>query len=141
MSAFSPVRRAEVVARAGDRCEYCHLPTWGQVATFPIDHIIPRVRDVTNDLSNFALTCPNCNAQKGTAETAADPETGQYERLFHPRHDVWKEHFRWGDHSELVGLTAVGRSTISALDMNSDLMLELRRLLSQCGLFLELAER
>lgn len=39
MTAFSDEVRDAVVSRAGGRCEYCHLPTRGQVATFPIDHV------------------------------------------------------------------------------------------------------
>lgn len=35
VSAFSEATRARVVARAGGRCEYCRLPTRGQVATLP----------------------------------------------------------------------------------------------------------
>ena len=42
MSRFAEPIRVAVAARAGDRCEYCRLPTRGQVATFPIDHIAPQ---------------------------------------------------------------------------------------------------
>ena len=37
MSVVSESMRADVAARAGHRCEYCRLPTKGQVATFPVD--------------------------------------------------------------------------------------------------------
>jgi hypothetical protein len=39
MTLISESLRKGVVARGGDRCEYCHLPTTGQVATFPIDRL------------------------------------------------------------------------------------------------------
>ena len=45
--------------------------------------------------------------------------------LFHPRQQLWDEHFRWeGIH--IVGLTEVGRTTIRVLCMNRDEQLELR---------------
>jgi 5-methylcytosine-specific restriction endonuclease McrA len=64
MSAISETMRATVVARAMDRCEYCHLPTRGQVATFPIDHVTPRSSSGDTILDNLALACPHCNGSK-----------------------------------------------------------------------------
>ncbi|MBP3960412.1 HNH endonuclease [Gemmata sp. G18] len=140
MSAFSDVRRAEVAARAGHRCEYCHLPTRGQVATFPIDHISPRSAGGTNELSNLALTCPHCNAQKWTAAEGTDPETKERVPLFNPRCDEWDQHFEWAvdPPGELAGLTGTGRATVAILCMNAIEMVALRRLLAEVGLFPEL---
>jgi hypothetical protein len=135
VSAFSPARRAEVATRAGRRCEYCRLPTRGQVATFPIDHVIPRHAGGTTALDNLALTCPHCNAHKWTAVQEPDPDTGQPVRLFHPRQDVWEEHFAWAGGGVLAGLTPVGRATVAALQMNAPDMIELRALLVELGLF------
>lgn len=87
MSAFSASRRAEVTARAGSRCEYCRLSTHGQVATFPIDHVVPRSAGGTTESDNLALTCPHCNAHKWAAVEEVAPETGGVVPLFHPRHD------------------------------------------------------
>ena len=99
MSAFSDVRRAEVAARAAHRCEYCHLPTRGQVATFPVDHIVPRRSGGTTDLDNIALACPHCNAHNWTEAEGTDPDTGEVATFFNPRRDVWSEHFAWSaDH-------------------------------------------
>jgi len=139
VSAFSEARRAEVVARAGHRCEYCHLPTRGQVATFPIDHVLPRSVGGTNELSNLALTCPHCNAQKWTAVESSDPQTGEAVHLFHPRREDWAAHFEWsaGSAGELTGRTPVGRATVAALNINAPDMVELRRLLVEVGLFPE----
>ncbi|QEG32157.1 HNH endonuclease [Gemmata obscuriglobus] len=141
MSAFSEVRRSEVATRAGHRCEYCHLPTRGQVATFPIDHILPRRDGGTTDLSNLALTCPHCNAHKWTAATGSDPETGETAALFNPRIDDWELHFAWADDGSgaLRGRTATARATISALGINDTDMLALRILLAELGLFPESA--
>jgi hypothetical protein len=140
VSAFSEVRRAEVVARAGHRCEYCHLPTRGQVATFPIDHVIPRNRGGTTDPDNLALTCPHCNAHKWTEVDSSDPETGETARFFHPRHDSWADHFEWSSErpGELVGRTPIGRATVAGLRINDADMVELRLLLAEVGLFPEM---
>ncbi len=137
MSAFSPVRRAEVTARAGHRCEYCRLPTRGQVATFPIDHILPRQAGGTTALDNLALTCPHCNAHKWTAVDEADPDTGEPVRLFHPRNDTWPDHFEWASGGLIAGRTPVGRATVTALRLNDPHMIELRRLLAELGIFPE----
>lgn len=128
------------MARAGFRCEYCHLPTRGQVATFPIDHVVPRNAGGTTDPSNHALTCPHCNAHKWTATGGPDPETGATVSFFHPRRDVWDEHFEWSSSrlGELVGRTPSGRTTIAALGINHDDMIELRVLLADADLFLDL---
>lgn len=139
MSAFSEVRRAQVADRAGHRCEYCHLPTRGQVATFPLDHIVPRSAGGTTDLTNLALTCPHCNAHKWTAADGTDPETGDAVPLFNPRSDNWSEHFAWSADrpGELIGLTGTGRATIAHLRINAADMITLRVLLAEVGLFEE----
>ncbi|MCE9562500.1 MAG: HNH endonuclease [Planctomycetes bacterium] len=139
MSAFSEIRRAEVAQRAAHRCEYCHLPTRGQVATFPIDHIIPRSRGGTTDLGNLALACPHCNAHKWTGEEGIDPDTGATTAFFNPRQDFWAEHFEWSAErpGELIGRTPVGRATIDGLQINDVSMVEIRILLAELRLFPE----
>ncbi|HYH67472.1 MAG TPA: HNH endonuclease signature motif containing protein [Urbifossiella sp.] len=141
MSAFSAARRAEVAARAGHRCEYCRLLTRGQVATFPIDHVVPKAAGGTTDLSNLALTCPHCNSHKGATAAGPDPTDGNLVRFFHPREDVWEVHFSWSPETpgELVGRTPTGRATIEAFGINAPDMIELRVLLMKLGLFPEAA--
>jgi hypothetical protein len=39
--------------------------------------------------------------------------------LFHPRTDLWTDHFRF-DEAWLLGLTPIGRVTIHVLAMNAD---------------------
>jgi hypothetical protein len=53
--------------------------------------------------------------------------------LFHPRRQVWAEHFAWTDRWRLVGKTAVGRATIRALGMNRPAILIVRRGLAKLG--------
>lgn len=45
--------------------------------------------------------------------------------LFHPRLDIWNEHFVWNE-VVLIGLTARGRATVEALDLNRTLILAIR---------------
>jgi hypothetical protein len=137
MSAFSPVRRAAVTERAGYRCEYCHLPIKGQVATFPIDHVLPKSLGGSQELENLALTCPHCNAQKWTETQGFDPETGTNAPLYNPRVDDWDSHFRWSRliPGQLDGITSIGRATISQLKINDASMIELRCLLAELELF------
>jgi hypothetical protein len=137
VSAFSEATRTAVATRAAHRCEYRHLPTRGQVATYPIDHVIPRSANGPSDPSNLALTCPHCNAHKWCEGEGIDPVTGRVARFFHPRRDEWAEHFEWSRFrpGELTGKTPSGRATIAGLRMNDDDMIELRQLLAELGLF------
>ncbi len=139
MSVVFEAVRVAVVARAGDRCEYCRLPARGQVATFPVDHVTPRTAGGGSDPANLALACPRCNGHKWAAVEAADPATGAVVPLFNPRSDVWAEHFGWamGVPGELVALTPVGRATAERLRMNEPAVVALRVLLAEVGLFPE----
>ena len=57
MSVISPSVHAEVVLRAGQRCEYCRLSQLGQEATFHIDHVIPRAMTTdTNSPNSRVIT-------------------------------------------------------------------------------------
>lgn len=141
MSVVTDAVRAVVVARASDRCEYCRLPTRGQVATFPVDHVNPRTAGGTSDPDNLALACPRCNGHKWAATDAADPDTGIVTPLFNPRADVWADHFAWSADGSglLIGRTAVGRATAARLRMNDPTVVALRALLADVGLFPEVA--
>jgi hypothetical protein len=137
VSAFSETIRTLVVARAQERCEYCHLPARGQAAQFPIDHIVPRSAGGTTVLENLALACPHCNAYKWAHTHSVDPETGLVVPLFHPRTDRWSEHFRWsrGAPTLLEGITPCGRATVSRLQLNHPNLVVTRGLLRDLGIF------
>jgi hypothetical protein len=129
MTLISDSLREEVVRRAAGRCEYCRLAQQTQVATFPVDHVLPLAEGGETVLANLALACPRCNAAKWRRITAADPGSGALVPLFDPRTQVWSDHFRWSgaDVAELEGLTAVGRATIASLELNHARHLEVRR--------------
>ena len=118
--------RARVRERSGNRCEYCQLhQDESPLATLHVEHIRPRIHGGDDGLENLALACIDCNLHKGTNLTGVDPETNQVTELFHPRRQEWNAHFEWrGNH--LHGKSAIGRTTIRVLTMNSDDQLALR---------------
>lgn len=118
--------RAQVRRRAGNRCEYCGLAQEAApVATFHIEHVIPRQHGGGDDPSNLALACYHCNHHKGPNLTGIDPETGQIIPLFNPRTQLWNEHFAL-EGMEVVGLTPTGRTTVRVLAMNTDVQRQVR---------------
>jgi HNH endonuclease len=117
--------RRFVIQRADNRCEYCGISQIGQVATFHIDHIVPVVAGGETAAENLALACVSCSLRKGARQDLKDLETGEVVSVFHPRQQVWKEHFGWNG-VKVFGLTATGRAAIKALDLNQLTMLAIR---------------
>ena len=115
-----------VFQRAQDRCEYCRLSQTGQEATFHIDHVHPVASGGLTTDDNLALACVSCSLRKSARELVEDPLTGNVVPIFNPRKQNWDEHFQW-DGVNVSGLTAIGRATVSALDMNRPTILEIRR--------------
>ena len=118
--------RDVVRKRAGNACEYCHMPQQATpLISFHIEHIVSRQHGGTDDPDDLALACDRCNAYKGPNLTSIDPETRALVPLFHPRRNVWSKHFviRSG---HVVGLTPTGRATVRLLNMNSPRRVELR---------------
>lgn len=128
----SPVRSL-VRQRAGDRCEYCHVPQVAIGFTFPIDHIVARQHKGGDDMSNLALSCVECNSKKGPNIAGIDPSTGLMHPLFNPREQNWTDHFRWNG-AILVALTPVGRATIAVLSLNDEARIKIRQALIDEGL-------
>jgi hypothetical protein len=120
--------------RARDTCEYCRIPQSLDILPFQIDHVIAEKHHGPTTEDNLAVCCFSDNSYKGPNIAGIDPQTGQITRLFHPRRDVWKEHFRW-DGAELVGLSAIGRATIDVLAINLPERIEHRRLLLAAGVW------
>jgi hypothetical protein len=118
--------KARVRRRARNRCEYCRLAqNDSPLAPLHVEHIIPKVHGGRDDPTNLALACIDCNLHKGTNLAGVDPKTGSLTELFHPRRHRWEEHFSWQG-IYIVGKTAIGRTTIRVLHMNSTDQLALR---------------
>jgi hypothetical protein len=125
-----------VAERAGHRCEYCHAPEAIFNLPFEVEHVLPVSRGGADGEDNMALACRPCNLFKSDRTTAGDPATGAEAPLFHPRRDVWAEHFRVEvETAAIVGLTPAGRATVAGLRMNSPVQLVARRAWTRLGLF------
>ena len=125
--------REFVRQRANCRCEYCRMPQEYDVLPFQIDHIISLKHHGSSEVTNLALSCYNCNAYKGPNIAGIDTDTGEVTCLFHPRREQWDKHFRW-DGPDLVGCTAIGRTTVDVLSINLPERVELRRTLMAIGI-------
>jgi len=125
VSDISVALRAEVVFRAGNRCEYCQLSQLGQEAAFHVDHVVPRAAGGPTEPGNLALACVSCSLRKWANQTAADPDTGEDVALYNPRTQAWGEHFRW-EGALVMPLGATGRATTAALAMNRPLVVAIR---------------
>jgi HNH endonuclease len=127
---MDPKLRLLVRTRADHRCEYCGIPQEFSELRFHIEHIIPRQHGGIDDAENLALACPDCNLRKGPNLSGLDPDTGEIVRLFHPRRDLWAEHFVYkGVH--IIGTTPTARATASLLAVNDPERLRIRRVTAQ----------
>jgi len=123
-----------VRALAQARCQYCRMHESLQGATFHIEHVIPQCKGGGPDLENLVLACPGCNLHKASRITAIDPETGEVTQLFHPIKQLWSEHFRFKGY-QMEGLTAVGRATVAALNLNRSRRQRIREVEEAFGLY------
>lgn len=114
---MDPALREFVRRRAGNRCEYCHLPQAFSELAFHIEHIRPRQHGGGEGPSNLALACPECNLAKGPNLAGFDPVDERIVRLFNPRRDKWDMHFGH-DGPRIVGKTPTGRASVALLKMN-----------------------
>jgi 5-methylcytosine-specific restriction endonuclease McrA len=118
--------RRFVRLRAGDACEYCGLrQDQSPLASLHVDHVRPRKHHGGDDPENLALACIDCNLARGSNISGFDPNTQQLTPLFNPRSESWDEHFEWRG-AYVVGKTAIGRTTVDVLRMNSEEQVQLR---------------
>lgn len=129
-----PTKRDREAARrrAGGCCEYCRYPLdFYCDEHLEIDHVYPASQGGPDVLGNYAYACPGCNARKYNKTVSVDPVTEKTVSLFDPRRELWSEHFCWGGDklNTIVGLTATGRATVSALELNRAPLKRLREIL------------
>jgi hypothetical protein len=118
MTYVSAALRNAVIARAGGCCEYCLDSQTINPFSFHIEHIVSEKHGGATDLDNLCLSCPDCNAFKGSDIGSLDPLTGLLTPLYHPRKQKWTEHFRLTN-TLIEPLTAEGRVTVFLLQMNN----------------------
>lgn len=106
------------------------IPQRALLARFHVEHIRAVSHGGSDDDENLCLACPRCNRLKGPNPSGYDPETDALTRLFNPRDDSWASHFVW-DGVRIVGVTDIGRATVSLLRLNGEDRLMVRRALSE----------
>jgi HNH endonuclease len=127
----NPKLRKTVIVEANDRCEYCRIKQAFIEYLFHLDHIISLKHGGLTNRLNLCLACPDCNFNKGTnLGTYLFPPSRNFTPLFHPRIDIWEEHFREID-GFIEPLTEVGEATARILMFNTPERIILRRLLSK----------
>ena len=124
--------REKVRRRSGGLCEYCCLPEEFSELRHVVDHVIAQQHGGKTTLANLALACGRCNRHKGPNISGVDPLTAQIARLFNPRNDRWKDHFRWRNF-RLVGRTTIGRATVEVLAINHSYRITARQTLAMTG--------
>ncbi len=123
-----PARIAEDVRRRAKHCcEYCQLPAMAFEQALEVEHIIPVKHGGKSVLENLALACKRCNLHKGTNLSGMNDDGRCLVRLFHPRMDVWSDHFVLRN-GLILGKTDVGSTTVRVLALNVEEQAELRLL-------------
>ncbi len=125
--------RELVARRAGNRCEYCLLPQRAALHRHEPDHIIPRQHGGTSESQNLAQACLRCNRLKGPNVGSFDPQTALLTPFFHPRTQIWSEHFRF-ESGVIHPLTPEARVTVAILRLNDPERIVERQQLYRAGL-------
>ena len=125
--------RRQVYDRAQGICEYCQTQEL-IVINMHIDHIVPLSAGGRSEPDNLCLSCISCNGAKHKFRMGTDPASQLEVPLFNPRAQTWSEHFTWnGDSTRILGLTEIGRATVSRLGMNRDKIVQSRRRWVEAG--------
>lgn len=127
--AYIPVAlRRALLAEANHRCGYCLSSEQFIYGKLVPDHLIPEAKGGQTVRENLWMACRLCNEHKHARTHAVDPTTGKLTPLFNPRFQIWRLHFAWSPSgTHLIGLTAIGRATVDALNMNSHTVVETRK--------------
>lgn len=119
--------RKQVAQDSRYRCGYCLTPQLYTGIQLVPDHIVPESIGGMTVRGNLWMACRRCNEHKWARIDAVDPLTQQIAPLFNPRTQTWAYHFVWSDDgTEIIGLTATGRATVRALNMNSQPVVDAR---------------
>lgn len=121
-----------VWSRAKRRCEYCRLHQSDNEAPFHLEYIIAKQHGGVTEPGNLCLACPRCNSFK--VPNVAGRHRGRTVPLFHPRTQVWSDHFHW-EQTILVGETPVGIVTVHVLNINEEVRVLQRELMLFEGRF------
>jgi HNH endonuclease len=128
VSQISEEVRTRVRASANNQCGYCQSLQRYVLGILEIEHIIPKAAGGSDEEENLWLACRLCNSYKGVKTQAKDPETDQNINLFNPRLQKWTSHFIWiNDGTHIAGITACGRATVLAMQLNNPYAVTVRQ--------------
>ncbi len=131
MSSYVPVTyRKIVIERAESCCEYCLIHQEDAFLSFEIDHIISEKHGGETAIDNLAYTCFYCNRFKGSDIGSVLLPEMNFIRFYHPRIDVWSEHFELED-AIIHPKTDIGKITAKILKFNEVERIMERQLLIQ----------
>ena len=120
--------RQQLLEEDDQRCAYCQTTQANSGYPMVVDHVVPSSKGGSTEFDNLCFACHRCNEFKGATTALEDPLSGEMSPLFHPRRQTWAEHFTWDATGiRLLGLTAVGRVTVIALNMNNEVILDARQ--------------
>lgn len=120
--------RRQLVEADDHRCAYCQTTAANTGQPMVVDHILPEAQGGQTAFHNLCFACRRCNEFKGPATSIHDPLTSELVPIFHPRQHTWTDHFAWDAAGiRLLGLTAIGRATIIALNINNEVIVDARR--------------
>ena len=125
--ALAQIRR-RIATQADFRCGYCLTSERLTGIRLTLDHIIPIAAGGRTTENNLWVASRPCNEFKGVQTHAQDPDSNKRVHLSNPRFQQWHEHFQWNaDGNRIIGITAIGRATVEALQLNRDLIVHARR--------------
>lgn len=132
--ALSDTVRRRIRERAKFRCEYCQTAEILSGIRCVADHIRPQSRGGSDEMDNLCAACSFCNGCKYAKIDGLDPATNQRVALFNPRQQAWHDHFQWSETGTIIlGITACGRATVDALQLNESLRVMARSIWVQTG--------
>jgi 5-methylcytosine-specific restriction endonuclease McrA len=113
---------------ADNRCGYCLCRQEYVWDILEIDHIFPLAKGGKVSEENLWLICSSCNGAKYNKTEAFDSITENTVPIFNPRTQIWHEHFSWSKNgTKIIGKTAVGRATITAVNLNRERFIKTRK--------------
>jgi len=130
MTAYISTSIRQLVSdRASGKCEYCLIHQDFSIFSHEVDHAVAIKHGGSSNEENLVLSCLPCNRHKSSDLTSIDPITQEITPLFNPRSHKWLDHFQLNE-SNIIGLTAIGRTTIFLLKLNEPKRLLIRQALT-----------
>lgn len=123
-----------VIARAGNRCEYCRVPEYLSAFDYHIEHIIGIQHGGPSEHENLAYCCSSCNWKKGPNIGTVLEYGGPLMPLYNPRTQNWFDHFK-AENGHIKPLTPIGEATVKLLELNQPSKVEERNLMELAGFF------